>query len=88
MALADDDLEALAVDLESDRVERTASSSDPDGIGQAVCAFANDLVGHRSAGTLLIGVHDAGRPAHRSPTASCSNTRTSGTRVGFSHCRS
>lgn len=46
-----DDLELaeLLADLESDRVERKASTSDGKKIRQAICAFANDLPNHNLA---------------------------------------
>lgn len=59
--MTDDEFEALATDLESDRVERKASLSAGDvkeKIGQAVCAFANDLPGHRQPGLVVIGLDD------------------------------
>lgn len=37
------ELEDLFKDMESDRVERKPSVSDPNSIRQAICAFANDL---------------------------------------------
>jgi ATP-dependent DNA helicase RecG len=40
--LSDAELESLLLDLESDRVERKQSLSDPDRIRQAICAFARD----------------------------------------------
>ena len=61
--LSIEQLEALMADLESDRVERTVSTKDRDKFCQAVCAFSNDLPGHRQPGYLLIGVDDAGRPS-------------------------
>lgn len=60
----DSELEILLTDLESDRVERKASSADTDKICQAICAFANDLPGHSQAGVLFVGVHDDGRCAN------------------------
>ena len=36
------ELHTLLADLESDRVERTISTSNTDKFAQAVCAFAND----------------------------------------------
>lgn len=51
---------ALLADLESDRVEKTTSTTDTQKFCQAVCAFANDLAGHRLPGYLLIGVKDDG----------------------------
>jgi len=58
--LSKTELESLLSDLESDRVERTVSVSNTDKFAQAVCAFANDLAGHRVPGYLLIGVDDDG----------------------------
>lgn len=49
-------------DLESDQVERKQSLADRDRIRQAICAFANDLPGHRSPGYVFTGVDDAGKP--------------------------
>lgn len=54
------ELEGLLEDLESDRVERKQSISDPDKIRQAICAFANDLPNHGRPGVLFIGVNDDG----------------------------
>ena len=54
-------LEEMLDDLESDRVERKASLSDPGKIRQAVCAFANDLPNHGTPGTIFVGVADDGR---------------------------
>jgi len=62
--LSDDDLLVLLGDMESDRVERKASLAEPDRIRQAICAFANDLPGHRAPGVVLVGVHDNGVCAH------------------------
>lgn len=53
---------ALVSDLESDRVERKASLSDTDRICEAICAFANDLPGHRAPGIVAIGLDDRSRP--------------------------
>ncbi len=58
-----EELERLVTDLESDRVERQASFTDPDKIRQAVCAFANDLPGHRAPGYVFVGIDDAEAPA-------------------------
>lgn len=54
------ELEALFKDMESDRVERKPSLSDPNSIRQAICAFANDLPGHGKPGVIFIGVNDDG----------------------------
>lgn len=53
---------ALLQDLETDRVERKASLSDTDRICEAICAFANDLPGHRAPGIVAVGIDDVGRP--------------------------
>lgn len=58
--MEDRDLEALIKDVESDRVERKETSKDGDKIGQAICAFANDLPGHAQDGVLFIGARDDG----------------------------
>ncbi len=54
------ELAALLKDLESDRVERTHSTTDTDKFAQAICAFANDLPNHRKPGYLLIGARGDG----------------------------
>lgn len=51
----------LIQDIETDRVERKGSLSDPDRVCEAICAFANDLPGHRAAGFVAIGVDDSGQ---------------------------
>ncbi len=65
MRLDDQTLEALLRDLESDRVERKESfrGDAPDTVRKAICAFANDLPGHRQAGVVFIGVRDDGQPS-------------------------
>ena len=55
-----DEIRALLDDLESDRVERTISTTNTDKFGQAICAFANDLPDHRLPGYLFLGVTDDG----------------------------
>jgi ATP-dependent DNA helicase RecG len=81
------ELESLLVDLESDRVERKASLSDPDKIRQAICAFANDLPNHRKAGVLFVGVHDdggcAGLPITDELLRTLSDVRSDGNTVPF-----
>ena len=59
--MTDQELEALLIDLESDRVERKQAVSDGDRLRQAVCAFSNDLPDHGQPGVLFIGVDDNGR---------------------------
>lgn len=65
MRLTDEELDALATDLESDRVERKESfrGDAPEKLRQAVCAFANDLPGYNRAGVAFVGLKDDGRPA-------------------------
>ena len=53
-------LEQLRIDIESDAVERTISTNNTDKFSEAICAFANDLPNHESAGYLLVGVRDDG----------------------------
>jgi ATP-dependent DNA helicase RecG len=55
-----DEIRALLNDLESDRVERTISTTNTDKFGQAICAFANDLPNHQMPGFLFLGVLDNG----------------------------
>src|SRR6202158_1516228 len=58
--MEDRELEALLDDIESDRAERKESLAHPDRIGQAMCAFANDLPGHDRPGVVFVGVRDDG----------------------------
>ena len=58
--LSDSELIALMQGGESDRVEFTESVKDPDKIRDAVCAFANDMPGHKKPGIMFIGVKDDG----------------------------
>ncbi len=62
MRLSDEELEALLLDIESDRVERKESvqGDAPEKLRQAICAFANDLAGHQRPGVALVGVRDDG----------------------------
>ncbi len=57
-------LRTMASALESELVERKESlqGDAPKAIRQAVCAFANDLPGHRQAGVVYVGLKDDGRP--------------------------
>jgi ATP-dependent DNA helicase RecG len=66
--MEDRELEALLTDLESDRVERTESTRNSDKIGEAICAFANDLPDYRLPGVLFIGVRDNGTCAQLAVT--------------------
>ncbi len=56
----DDELLKLFRDVESDRVERKESLSDPSKAYQAICAFANDLPNHQQPGVLFYGIKDDG----------------------------
>lgn len=58
---ADEELQRLRFELESDLVERKHSAADRSAIRRNVCAFANDLPGHGRPGVILIGVEDDGR---------------------------
>ena len=62
--LTDQELQALLLDLESDRAERKASLSEKNKICQAICAFANDLPDYRLPGLVFIGVNDDGTCAN------------------------
>ena len=55
-------MEALARSGESDRVERKESLSDR--VRRTICAFANDLAGHRRPGLVLVGQRDDGSCAN------------------------
>jgi ATP-dependent DNA helicase RecG len=61
--ITENQLKQLLSDLESDRVERTISTSKTDKFAEAVCAFANDFPKHGLPGYLLIGVDDNGCPS-------------------------
>ncbi len=60
--MTDAELDRLLDDLESDRAERTESTTDGDKFRQAVCAFANDLPDYRAVGVLFVGVNNKGQP--------------------------
>lgn len=66
--MTDAELEQMLGDTESDRVERTESTTNGDKFRQAVCAFANDLPDHRQVGVLFVGVTDDGHPIGASIT--------------------
>jgi ATP-dependent DNA helicase RecG len=53
--LSRDELLTLLSDLESDRIERTVSTTKTDKFAEAVCAFANDFPRHRQPGFLILG---------------------------------
>ncbi len=56
--LTSEDVKTLLSDIESDRIERTISTTNTDKFGQAICAFANDLPNHNLPGYLIIGADD------------------------------
>jgi ATP-dependent DNA helicase RecG len=58
--MTDDEIVQLVRSDESDRVERKESLSDR--VRQTICAFANDLAGHRRPGVVIIGQRDDGAP--------------------------
>ncbi len=62
LLMADAEIEELLRDLESDRAERKESLAGdaPTKIRQAICAFANDLPGHRLPGVVIVGARDNG----------------------------
>jgi ATP-dependent DNA helicase RecG len=54
----------LLNDLESDRVERTVSTTNTNKFGEAICAFSNDFPNHRKPGYLIVGADDkTGKPS-------------------------
>jgi len=62
------ELAALLADIESDRSERTVSTSNTDKFGEAICAFANDLPRHGKPGYLFVGADESGRASGASIT--------------------
>lgn len=56
--LSNEELLALFRLDETDRVERKESLADRDRVRQAICAFANDLPGHRLPGVVFVGQRD------------------------------
>ncbi|MGB3852732.1 MAG: ATP-binding protein [Tunicatimonas sp.] len=53
-------LEKILADLETDRVEKTASTNNYDKFGEAICAFSNDIANNQTPGYLAVGVKDDG----------------------------
>ncbi len=64
-ALSDHELDCLLRGGETDRVEFKSDLSGraKRGIHKAICAFANDLPGHRAPGVIFVGVRDDGSPS-------------------------
>src|ERR1700749_1257679 len=58
-----DEITALLDDLESDRAERTESTTNTDKFAEAICSFSNDLPNHRQPGYLFVGVTNEGVPS-------------------------
>ena len=56
--ISEEELRKMLGDLESDRVERTSSTTNTDKFCEAICAFANDMPGHNSPGYLVVGASD------------------------------
>lgn len=52
------ELQRLLNDIESDRVERTISTTNMDKFGEAICSFSNDLPDYQQPGYLIIGADD------------------------------
>ena len=63
--MTEQELRKLISAFESEHVERTRAFDKADKIGQAVCAFANDISGSGETGYLLLGVDDDGSIAGR-----------------------
>lgn len=61
--LIQEELEELLTDIESDRVERTTSTTNTKKFCEAICAFANDFPEHGKPGYLIVGVRDDGSPS-------------------------
>jgi ATP-dependent DNA helicase RecG len=58
--LTDDELRHRLHDIEAFNVERTESARNQDKLGEAICAFANDLPDSRAVGVLFVGARDDG----------------------------
>ena len=53
-----DELRNLIRCNETDRVEKTRSTTDTDKFREAICSFSNDMVGRKQPGYLLIGIDE------------------------------
>lgn len=60
----DQELEKLLAETESDRVERKQALTHPEQVAEAICAFANDLPGHRAPGYVFVGADNVGTPTN------------------------
>ncbi|NOT84863.1 MAG: transcriptional regulator [Methylococcaceae bacterium] len=56
--LSEQELIAILSELESDKIERTASENNTDKFSEAICAFSNDFPNHKQPGYLIIGSDD------------------------------
>ena len=63
--MTEEELRRLIVTFESERVERTRAFDKADKMGEAICAFANDISGSGESGCLLLGVENDGRISGR-----------------------
>ncbi|MCC7281444.1 MAG: putative DNA binding domain-containing protein [Acetobacteraceae bacterium] len=65
-SLSDEELANLISAGESERVEfkQSLRGNAPQGIREAICAFANDLAGNRLPGIVAVGVSDDGTPSN------------------------
>ena len=60
MRLTEEQLRHMMTDLEAENIERTRAFDKADKMGQAICAFANDLSNRGTPGYLLLGVENDG----------------------------
>jgi ATP-dependent DNA helicase RecG len=60
MQLTEQEMRLLVADMESARVERTLTAAKKDKLGEAVCAFANDISGEGKPGCIFVGIADNG----------------------------
>ena len=58
-----DEVKKMLADLESDRAERTISTTDTNKFAEAICSFSNDLPNHQKPGYLFVGVTNDGLPS-------------------------
>lgn len=57
-AMTSEELRTLIRCNETDRVEKTRSTTDTDKFREAICSFSNDMAGRKQPGYLLIGVDE------------------------------
>jgi len=63
--MTESELKEILSEPESEHVERTCAFDKVDKMGEAICAFANDISGSGKTGYLILGVEDDGRIAGR-----------------------